>query len=149
MDEIVKTNNIISPIVEFKNIILVEETFKREKFIPDGLVPKLNFGIKNMVDESDANNYWVEITTSLDFIGENGTSYINLNVKYVGDFKLNIRNQPEMKDAILSANLPAMMLPYIREHITCITSKCGIQPVIIPPINLSSFIQKNHIDIEK
>ncbi|XZK49641.1 protein-export chaperone SecB (plasmid) [Clostridium perfringens] len=32
------------------------------------------------------------------------------------------------------------MFPYIREHITSVTQKAGIQPIVLPPINIRALL---------
>jgi preprotein translocase subunit SecB len=47
-----------------------------------------------------------------------------------------------------SINAPALIFPYIREHITAITQKAGIKPIIIQPINFVALAKERENSIE-
>ncbi|MFO7810858.1 MAG: protein-export chaperone SecB, partial [Candidatus Delongbacteria bacterium] len=39
-------------------------------------------------------------------------------------------------------NAAALIFPYLREHISGITGKAGLQPIILPPTNIIALVSK-------
>ena len=44
----------------------------------------------------------------------------------------------KMRASFFNVNAPAILFPYVRAHITTLTSLSGIKPIILPTLNLSS-----------
>ncbi|MEZ3531658.1 MAG: protein-export chaperone SecB [Muribaculaceae bacterium] len=40
------------------------------------------------------------------------------------------------RNAFLCHNAPAILFPYMRAYVSCVTAQSGMSPVIIPTINL-------------
>lgn len=38
-------------------------------------------------------------------------------------------------ESFANINAPAIIFPYIREHLSNVSMKAGIQPILLPPIN--------------
>ena len=124
------------PGIEFKNIILIEDNFKRDPDVPNKSKINVDFETTSNIGEEFAN---VEITTQLRLLHED-KEVLKHNCKFVGIFLVKKEDENMNIEDFVRNNAPALMLPYIREHITSISSKAGIKPIILPPINLIALI---------
>lgn len=68
-------------------------------------------------------------------------------VKAIGFFEFDAELDEERKSIFFNSSAPAILFPYIRSYITSLTALSGIQPVILPTINLSHRIGKQKTDI--
>ncbi len=98
-------------------------------------------------------------------IGENLTITIDLSYKrkcndeeqakadviIVGVFEIK-GPKPEFYDNFCNINAPALIYPYLREHISYLTNKAGLKTMNLPPLNFVDFSreyfkkQKNTIE---
>ncbi len=64
---------------------------------------------------------------------ENGA--LEIEVGIVGNFVI----AEELKDieSFIKINAPAILFPYVRAHVTTLTSISGIKPVILPTLNMT------------
>ncbi|MEN6490273.1 MAG: protein-export chaperone SecB [Smithella sp.] len=81
---------------------------------------KLEFGRKNNNDDEDAP--------------------FSLLVEIVGIFKVN-DEKFQTKHIMHWArnNAPLILLPYLREHVFSITSRCGFKPILLPLLEVPTF----------
>ena len=130
------------PGISFDNIMLVKECFWRDFIVPKE--SEIAFEVKHNWSGSE-DKYVSELLTTLRLLaGEK--EVLKLESTFVGLFSI-IANQENMdiKDYIKN-HAPALMLPYIREHISSITQKAGIKPVLLPPVNIVALIRKKEIE---
>ena len=124
------------PGIDFKGIILVEDEFWRDFDVPDESNMELKFEAGNSIHEEEAN---VEITATLKLTYKNA-EVLRHRSKFVGLFSI-IENEKNMNiEMFIKNNAPALMFPYIREHISSVTGKSGINPIVLPPINLLAIL---------
>lgn len=126
------------PGIEFKTVILVEESFWRSFDIPNNSKLNINFKTGNNIMNQKAT---VEITTSLKLTHEEN-EVLKYKSKFVGIFLVEKDSENMGLKEFIQNNAPALMFPYIREQISSITSKSGIKPIVLPPINLMALINK-------
>lgn len=126
------------PGIKFDGIILVEESFWRDYSVPEDLTVDLEFSTSNSIEN---NNAAVEIATNFQLI-KNDKSFVKLEFKFVGFFSVMEEDANMELEYFISNNSLALMFPYIREHITSVTSKSGIKPIMLPPINLKAMISE-------
>jgi len=126
------------PGINFDGIILVEEEFWRDYAIPEDST--INFDIKagnNKVGES----YNIELCSTLKLIKED-KEVLRLKSKFVGFFSV-VKGEENMDiEKYIKNNAAALMFPYVREHISVITAKSGINPIFLPPINLVALLKE-------
>lgn len=126
------------PGIRFNDIILVSECFNRGVNVPKD--SELEFDI-NVSWGNNEENYIVELTTNLKLIA-NDECVMELENKFAGSFSV-IKGQENMDiTTYITTNATALMFPYIREHISSITQKSGIKPVLLPPINVVALIKE-------
>lgn len=126
------------PGIRFDNIMLVKESFWRDFIVQAD--SRVVFDIKHNWN-SNGDRYLSELLTSLSLIYDE-KEVLKLESTFVGLFSVigNCENM-DIVDYIKNYS-PALMLPYIREHISSITQKAGIKPVLLPPINIVALINK-------
>lgn len=127
------------PGIKFDSIILVEDNFKRERHLPNNLRLALDFNITNNNDNAIA---FVELETKLSLTDADGKSYFTHNFKYVGRFSAEESDKNMELAEFIKISAPALVFPYIREHITYISGKAGITPIILPPLNIIALLKK-------
>jgi len=44
-------------------------------------------------------------------------------------------------ERFMENHAPALMFPYIREHIAMVTQKAGVKPVLLPPVNIFALME--------
>ena len=120
------------PGINFDAIILVGEKFWRDHNVPDN--PEILFDVKmNLNIQENASN--TQLITSL-ILTKEGKEVLKLESTFVGLFSINKENENMEMEHYLKNNSPALMFPFIREHIATITQKSGVSPVLLPPINI-------------
>ncbi|SRR5690554_3409794 len=77
-------------------------------------------------------NLFFEITIS-DKLGS-----LNIFLNIEGKFEFNKDLTDSEKDSFFNINAPAILFPYVRAYISTLTSLSGINPIILPTINLSN-----------
>ncbi|MDD3543579.1 MAG: protein-export chaperone SecB [Christensenellales bacterium] len=77
-------------------------------------------------------NLFFEITIN-DKLGS-----LNIFLNIEGKFEFNKDLTDSEKDSFFNINAPAILFPYVRAYISTLTSLSGINPIILPTINLSN-----------
>ena len=121
----------------FVKIILLENFFKR--------IPKVNFVSPdyknstsiNIETQKKDNNLSVLLTVNITS-GIKDNVEVEVKVKMLGTFKKNTEITQLDVDTFGKINAPALIFPFIREHIASLSSKAGIPTILLPPVN---FIQ--------
>ena len=131
------------PGISFDGIILVEEKFWRDYQIPEDSSIDLEFQANNNIEKSSGT---VEVYANFKLVKDE-KSFLTLDLKFIGFFSvIGDEENMDIKEFIENNSL-ALMFPYIREHITNITSKSGIKPIVLPPINLRAVTNKEHSNL--
>lgn len=115
------------------NIILVESQFKRE--------PEINFDSKDFksdihVDiENQKKEHKLFIILTIDFrAGTAEKEQIQARIKMLGIFEYS-HDKAISVDNFSQINGPAIIFPFVREHLASLSLKAGINPILLPPIN--------------
>ena len=121
------------------NIILIESRFKRQ--------PNIHFeeeGYHNNVDinlENQTSDNKIFITLTVDFkAGVGEKEDIEAMAKMLGVFEFEEASQIPLKE-FANINGPAIIFPFIREHIASCSVKAGINPILLPPINFVKLLK--------
>lgn len=126
------------PGINFKGIILTKEQFWRDIIIPKDVEIQINFNI-NQIKNENQKDFNVELTTNLNCTKEK-KCVANLECTFVGIFEyINGHENMDMDDFV-KYNAPALMFPYIREHVSTTTQKAGMTPIYLAPINVVALI---------
>lgn len=114
------------------DLIIVESSFSRsEKDIQNAV---LKIEIEKDIQKQPENQY--EITLAVRLKEKN--DQINVYVKSKAHFITKQENTH-----LIEKNTIAIMFPYIRSHISTITSQPGMMPIVLPPINIAAMLKDN------
>jgi preprotein translocase subunit SecB len=128
------------PGIQFADIFLVSDNFKRTVNIPEKIETTIDFNI-NYFKSEENNNFSLEIHTK--FIGTNqGNEVLSLECTFVGIFRYYAGQENLNMDDFIRNNAPAIMFPYIREHISTTTRKAGFPQYLLPPINITAILNE-------
>jgi len=134
--------------VRVLQIFLVESQFRREN--------KLTYGDKDpVVAEIDLKpTLDVEnkrIGTELQIkasISINNVKEVEASIRMVGIFEYNDLPD-EMLEEFPKVNAPAIIFPFVREHLMSTSLKAGIKPIILAPINFVQLSKRRDEGKEK
>lgn len=80
------------------------------------------------------NSQKFQLNLIIELKDENETFDLLLNT--VGIFRIDGENSLDKENPMFYINAPAILFPYIRAHISAITSLSGLKPVNLPVMNL-------------
>ncbi|MBE7661512.1 protein-export chaperone SecB [Tenacibaculum finnmarkense] len=122
------------------NIILVESSFKRASNIDFS-----NTDLKNNIDidiNNNVNKNILIVTVTLKFNTTiNSEPIISSEIKTAGSFEFSDDNNIPL-ESFGYINAPAIIFPFIREHLSNLSMKAGIQPILLPPVNFVKLARK-------
>lgn len=99
-------------------------------------------------DKKDDKKCVSELITSL-VLKSDEKEVLKLESTFVGTFSIINDSENMSIEEYTKGYSPALMLPYIREHISSITQKAGVKPVLLPPINILALINEPKANEEK
>jgi len=119
-----------------KDLYIDRFNFSRNKEIESTALP---LAISRKVERQEDTSARIELTCTLG----NETTGIKLDIIMVAYFDIDkaIEDDDE-KDKLLNLNAVAIMFPFMRSQISILTSQPGLQPVIIPPINVQTIMNE-------
>ena len=125
------------------NIILLESNFKREPYI-DFKNSKFNNNINIRTDNTSKDNS-LFVTVTVTFSSKiKQKKVINAKIIMAGMFEFS--HNPNLSlETFANINAPAIIFPFIREHLSNISIKAGIQPILLPPINFVNLAKEKQI----
>jgi preprotein translocase subunit SecB len=136
-----KTNNKDKQSFNIVRIYLKDSSFET----PSGIEafkqewkPNLNIDIntKNKFVEDD--NYEVELKLTVTVISDTKTVFI-AEVLYAGIFQVKGLDEDSL-DKTLESYCPTILLPYVRQEISSLSSKGSFPQVLVPPINFDAIL---------
>jgi|SRR5690606_15918694 len=133
---------------KLNNIILSQSTFERNNMIDssDEIINALNIDVENTVK-----NEIVLVKLIVTLTGKSsdtGKDNFDFKVSYVGEWSMGENPQPPL-EIFTKMNAPAIIFPFIREHIAGISLKAGLDPLFLPTINFSQAAKEKNNDISK
>jgi preprotein translocase subunit SecB len=121
------------PGISFDDIILKELIFSRK----DGFSqkPELNVQLKSRVSFSpDEDRLIYEMSCGI----KDKSDFFDIRCTMIGFFSVIEGKENMGLKEYSNMNAPAAIFPYIRETIASTTTRAGIPPVVIPPVNLTA-----------
>lgn len=70
-----------------------------------------------------------------------------VELSIVGVFSFSGDLSEDVKESILKINTTSIIFPYLRSQLSLLTTQPGIQPIILPPMNISAMLEE-HSDEE-
>ena len=74
---------------------------------------------------------------TLEVVISNENKSIHIEIAADGGFEFDKELSDTQKANFFNINAPSILFPYVRAYITALTSLSGIQPIILPTLNLS------------
>jgi preprotein translocase subunit SecB len=125
----------MASVYKLSEIFLLESNFKRAVNI-DFKDPSFKNNANISVEHQVLENELLHISVTLDFTaGKKRTKEITAKIKMMGVF---------ICDSDAKANGPAIMFPFLREHLASITLKAGISPILLPSVNFIRLSEENN-----
>jgi preprotein translocase subunit SecB len=132
-------NDIPTTPIRLIDIILAESIFKRQKESFDSKNVKNYIDIDINIEETE-NQFFV--TETLKYEGSvNKSVVMDSTISMVGIFELS-GEKPAYYEEFKKVNAPAIIFPFIREHLHSLTNKSGIVGINLPPLNFVAFSHK-------
>lgn len=126
---------------KIQHIIVLESFFKRNEaidFDKGKIANNLDLNV-NSTKYEESNLLSAELIVGLKGMRDNTLEY-EAKVRILGVFEK--VGEPLMPDdTFLNVNAPAIIFPFVREHISSLALKSGVGNVLLPPIN---FVPKSH-----
>ncbi len=94
---------------------------------------ELQVDIKKSKEEENNNIYSLFFDITINDKSESLNIFLNIEGKFEFDKDLT----DSEKESFFKINAPAILFPYVRAYISTLTSLSGINPIILPTINLS------------
>lgn len=85
------------------------------------------------VSESDC-KMRLELETTI----ENADRSVYIHIKTYGYFEFESHISEELKEIFFNTNAPAILFPYVRAYISALTALSGVEPIILPTLNLAN-----------
>ena len=125
------------------SITLTESYLKREEKVileQEGGTPfEINVGF-----QIDENTLFSVVTLSISESDKNNSSGIKVKITMVGAFEIDDNSQFPINQ-FANINAPAIIFPFIREHLASLTMKAGISPpILLPPINFVKMAEEQN-----
>ncbi len=113
-------------------------TFERFGLQNDNKI-KFELGI-NIAEKENENIYRVQ----LHLVGDKRDEY-RLEIVLSGYFSFDesVEIDEETKDAIITQNTVAIIMPYLRSEISLLTAQPETDCVVMPPLNIANIVKKN------
>ena len=96
---------------------------------------KTSFRIDYAVSKQDSSKFRIKINTSI----KNETESVILNLETIGIFSVDKEiDENNVSEHVIKVNTVAIMLPFIRSQISLLTTQPGMEPILLPPINVNA-----------
>lgn len=112
-------------------------TFER-KADPVFVDGKLNyqFNFERSIARVDDKNYVVSLLCNI-FTDQ---KEVEMQARIVGRFAVDSEDK-RVKNQLISKNTVAILFPYLRSQITLLTAQSGLQPVVLPVLNIGDMFE--------
>jgi len=97
-------------------------------------IEKLGIEVEN--NKMDDFKYCVKLTV------KTANKDIFVEVVLVGEFTLDSSVPKEIEEILIERNTIAIMFPYRRSQISLLSTQPGVEPIVIPPINVNKLIKE-------
>ena len=116
----------------FVNYQVVESEFRFDSKRKSNKKLNVTFERSVVVDDADS-RMRLELVNTI----EDEDKSLFLRVRMHGFFEFDPQISDDMKGMFIRINAPAILFPYVRAYVSTLTSLSGIEPVILPTLNLS------------
>jgi preprotein translocase subunit SecB len=128
------------PGIKFDNVILKQLEFSRKPEIPAKSKLDMNFRAKVSV-APNGKMMTYELACQIEDIMKS----FKIKCSLLGFFSVEEGQENMTLDEFAETNAPAMIFPFLREVIVSITTKAGMPPLLLPPINIYAMLKQEKI----
>jgi len=120
-----------------KNIVLVESKFSRTHFkLNSEQIEEVSLNLK--IENEGEKEFYVSVILNYKLKNKNEKEIAKSNIVMKGIFELT-NQKPSYFNEFVCINAPAIIYPYLREHLSSLTNKAGLPTVNLPPFNFVNF----------
>ena len=89
------------------------------------------------MNNQNASKFRIKINTRV----KNKTESVLLNLETIGVFTVDKEGvTDDIGDHLIKVNTVAIMFPFIRSQISLLTTQPGLEPILLPPININALM---------
>lgn len=100
-----------------------------------------SFQIEYAVNNQNASKFRIKINTTV----KNKTESVLLNLETIGVFTVDKEGvNDDIGDHLIKVNTVAIMFPFIRSQISLLTTQPGLEPILLPPININALMDSEN-----
>ena len=120
-----------------KDVLLVESEFLRTEFgFTEDVKEEVSLSLK--IENENEKEFFVYVFLNFDLKNKTNEELVKSKVIMKGIFELT-NEKPTYFNDFICINAPAIIYPYLREHLSSLTNKSGLPPVNLPPFNFVHF----------
>lgn len=124
------------------NLKIVDLYHEKFEFYQSRLEQRMKLTPTFNVNYSENSNNRNQIKVQIDTCIKDSEGNYRLTLSTIGIFELDKEGVAEdVAQSILKINTTSIMFPYIRSQISLLTTQPGIQPILIPPINVNALVK--------
>lgn len=124
------------------NLKIVDLYHEKFEFYQSRLEQRMKLTPTFNVNYSENSNNRNQIKVQIDTCIKDSEGNYRLTLSTIGIFELDKEGVAEdIAQSILKKNTTSIMFPYIRSQISLLTTQPGIQPILIPPINVNALVK--------
>lgn len=124
--------------IELKSLFLLNTEFKRPLDF-NSEDEKISLGI-SIKDKKRDNTLTVFLAIKVSMENQPGFS---ANVEMAGVFEYDLNNIPIAIDDFAKINGPAILFPFIREHLATLSAKANMNRILLPPLNFVALAKED------
>ncbi|MET7253563.1 protein-export chaperone SecB [Dyadobacter fermentans] len=124
-----------------KKVYLVESDFKYNPEVSTS--ESARFDLEVTMSRMDTDNGDTLISLGVKVVAFSGdANLLTVTARMDGIFDFNLDGAGPAEDYLANVNAPAIIYPFIREHIASLTAKAGVDALLIPPFNFVDHYQR-------
>ncbi|MFK7799798.1 MAG: protein-export chaperone SecB [Aureispira sp.] len=125
--------------ISLNSIILTKSILERPSTKINLSVENIDINVKSRYEEIENNRLNIYLTIHL-ALKNSDTFLISAEMLGVFQYKGNL---PFTIEDFSTINASAIIFPFLREHIASLTSKAGLNTLLLPPLNFVAMANKN------
>lgn len=116
--------------------------FSKFDFIQERGHSSTEYNSSFQIEYSVSNKDSSKIRVTIDTLVSSKEEGLSLNLRTVGLFEVEKTDiEKDVYEQLIRANTVAIMFPYIRSQVSLLTTQPGIQPIMIPPMNINALLE--------
>lgn len=126
-------------VLKLDSLFFKQATVKRESL--EANTDNITLKFKHQIDMESYENISVDLYCILSGDDERFELTIDCHACFQYEVSASENYPEELVKSICEKNTLAIMFPYVRSQITLLTSQPGMEPIMLPPINIVSYLE--------